>query len=434
MKKVFLVFLLSSAAFVAMSQNYNSVMLTFTTQKFEDAKKEADKLIADPKMNTKAETFLWKFRVYSELFADSTLRNKYPDAGTEAVDALNQYVAKEADLKLLKEEGLRGVSILYGQSFNYGRSAFQKSDWASAYTSFNLCQQVSEFIGKHGLSTSGKYTIDTTVVLYTGYAAQNAGKTAEAAARYKSLADWKVGDKDFEEIYKFILDYDTRQKDDASFKKYLAVAKELYPQDMPLWNQIDMTYMGMNSSLTDIITKYKADDAAGKLKEDDYLTYAESFASPDKSQLSQLDSIQQVNLKNTAAEAFSKAFNLNNNGLYAFNAGVLYYNIFGLLDDKYYALRGESADLKTQRDAVVKEQQEMASKSIEWLEKGYTILKAKATREKGESNSLNRSVDYLANLYVWKRDKSRGNGNTKDYDAFDAKYKIFDNEHDKYKQ
>ncbi|HRI20325.1 MAG TPA: hypothetical protein PLA68_05205, partial [Panacibacter sp.] len=294
-------------------------------------------------------------------------------------------------------------------------------------------QQVSEFIGKNGLNTNGKYTIDTTVVLYTAYAAQNAGKASEAATRYKALADWKIADKDFEDSYKFILDYDTKQKDEASFKKYLALAKAGFPEDAALWNQFEMAYMNSNSSLSDIVKKYKTEDAAGSLKEDDYISYAESFASPDKSQLSQLDSTQQSELKQTAANAFEKAFKFNNNGLYAFNAGVLYYSIFGGLDDRYYAYRGESADLKVKRDEVVKQQQEIGSKAIDWLEKAYSILKAKEVREKAESSSLNRSVDYLANLYLWKRDKSRGT-NVKDYDALDLKYKQYDGEHDKYKQ
>jgi hypothetical protein len=333
----------------------------------------------------------------------------------------------------LKESGMRGVSVMYGQSFNAGRDYFKSKDWNKAFESLARCQQVSEFIGKNGLNTNGKYTIDTVVVLYAAYAAQNAGKQDDAAQRYKSLADWKVKDTEYVDIYKFILDYDTRKKDEASFKKYLALAKELYPNDAAIWNQFEMNYMGANASLTDIITKYKADDAAGKLKENDYVTYAETFASPDKTQLNQLDSNQQNDLKMTAADAFAKAFNLNNtNGLYAFNAGVLYYSVFGQLDDKYYNLRGESPELKKERDDVVKQQQDMATKAIEWLEKGYTLLKAKTTREKSESSSLNRSVDYLANLYLWKRDKSRGT-NPKEYDAYDAKYKLYDSEHDKYK-
>lgn len=434
MKKVFLAFLLVTTALFATSQNYTPVLLSYTTAKFEEAKKEVDKLMVDPKAKDKAETYLWKLKVYSELYGDSSLNSKYPEAGKEALGALDKYMALEPGMKLLKEDGLRAVSLLYGQAFNYGRSSFQKSDWNGAFNSFSMCQQVSEFIGKNGLTSTGKYTIDTTVVLYTAYSAQNAGKSNEAAVRYKALADYKIGDKEYEDIYKFILDYDTHQKDEASFKKYLASAKETFPNSAALWNQFDMNYMSSNSSLLDIVAKYKADDAAGKLKEDDYITYAEAFASPDKSQLAQLDSNQQVNIKKAAAEAYEKAFNLNNGiGLYAFNAGVLYYSLFGELDDRYYNYRGETPDLKAKREAIVKEQQEMGSKSILWLEKSYNALKAKEPREKTEANSLNRSVDYLANLYLWKRDKSRGT-NPKDYDAFDAKYKTFDGEHDKYKQ
>jgi len=440
MKKMLFFLLLATATFIVKAQKYNDVLLEYSTQKYEEAKSEIDKLAADPKASDKPETYLWQLSIYAELYSDSTLKTKYPDAGKQAWDALNKYIEKDPQLTKLKENsaengnGLRALSLLYGQSFNYGRSSFQNKDWNGAFDYFSLCQRVSELIGKYGLNTNGKYTIDTTVVLYAGYSAQNANKPAEAASRYKSLADWKINEKDFEDIYKFILDYDMHQKNDTSFKKYLAVAKELYPNDVPVWNQIEMNYMSSNSSLKDIMAKYKTDDASGKLKEDDYITYAESFAQPQKAQLDQLDSTQQKEIKLMAADAFMKAYNLNNsNGLYAFNAGVLYYSIFGQLDDQYYNLRGESAALKAQREAVVKDQQDVAAKAIEWLEKGYNALKAKPNREKNESSSLNRAVDYLANLYLWKRDKSRG-ANTKDYDAFDAKYKQFDSEHDKYKQ
>ncbi len=421
MKKTFLSILIAVSGILVYAQNYNAVTINYLGGKFEDAKKEVDKLMTDSKAQENAESDLWKLKVYSELYADSVLHKKYPDAGKEAFDALNKYIAKEPTLAKLKEDGLRSISLLYGQSFNYGRDLFKKEDWANSFNQFQMCQQLSEFIGKNGLNTNGKYTIDTTVVLYAAYAAQNSGKLPEAASRYKSLANWKVRDKEYEDIYKFVIDYDMRQKDEASFKKYLALAKELYPNDMSLWNQFEMNYMSSTSSLTDIIAKYKTEDAAGNLKEDAYITYAESFASPDKTQLSKLDSNQQNELKSVAADAFIKAFNLNNNGLYAFNAGVLYYN-----------LRGEDAKLKPLREEVIKQQHEMATKATEWLEKSYDILKAKGTREKNESNSLNRSVDYLANLYLWKRDKSRGS-NTKDYDAFDTKYKLYDSEHDKYK-
>jgi len=433
MKKVLLSLLLACSAFWVAAQNYNAVTLYYSTGKFEDAKKEIDKLAAEPKAADKAETYLWKAIVYSELYGDSLLTSKYPDAAAQSFEALQKYQAKEPDIKKFADAGgSRALNVLYGQSFNYGRTAFQNKDWNKSFENFAFTQQMSEFIGKYKLTASGNYTKDTTVVLYAAYAAQNAGKTAEAAMRYKLLADWKINDKDFEDIYKFILSYDTEHKDEASFKKYLAISKEVFPADAPLWSQYEMNYMTNNSGLQEIVEKYKAAEAGGKLTEDDYISYAQSFATPEKDQLAKLDSAAQVQLKYTAAEAFEKAYNLNNtNGIYAFNAGVLYYNVFTVLDDRFYANTGESAALKANRAAIVKDQMVLADKAIEWLEKGYNVLKAKTTREKSETVSLNRSIDFLANLYTWKRDKSRG-VNPKDYDAFDAKFKFYDQEHDKY--
>ncbi|HEY6977972.1 MAG TPA: hypothetical protein VH396_16850, partial [Chitinophagaceae bacterium] len=126
MKKLFSFLLLATTAFIVNAQNYNAVFLAYSTQKYEDAKKEIDKLASDPKASDKPETYLWKLTVYGELYGDSTLKTKYPDAGKEAWDALTKYVEKDPQLTKLKENspesgsGLRAISLLYGQSFNYG--------------------------------------------------------------------------------------------------------------------------------------------------------------------------------------------------------------------------------------------------------------------------------------------------------------------------
>src|SRR3954467_5354076 len=171
MKKLLFFLVLATTTFIVKAQKYNDVLLKYSTQKYEEAKSEIDKLAADPKESDKPETYLWKLTVYAELYGDSTLRTKYPDAGKQAWDALAKYVEKDPQLTKMKENspengnGLRALSLLYGQSFNYGRSAFQNKDWNGSFDYFTLCQRVSEFIGKNGLNTNGKYTIDTTVVL-----------------------------------------------------------------------------------------------------------------------------------------------------------------------------------------------------------------------------------------------------------------------------
>jgi len=433
MKKTILFLLFAIFAVIGFAQDYNRVMLNFTTKKYEDAKTEIDKLSNDSKAKDKAETYLWKAAVYSQLYADSTLAAKYPDAAQQAMEAFNIYQQKDTSAKLLKEgsntPAINGIAWLYSASFNNGKQYFSQSKWPEAFQEFSRATTLSEYISKNGFNAN-KSLIDTFTVLYTGYAAQNMGKPDSAVSYYEKLADLKTGGEDLKPMYQYMLDDYVKMKQPEKFTKYLAVAKELYPND-PMWSQLEMSNMSQNSSLDQIMAKYNQ-EASGNLTEDQLITYAETFANPQ--QLQSLDSAKQSEYKLTAAKIYQRAFDANpSQGIYAYNAGLLNYNIFNTLEDKRFALRGESAALKAQRADIVKQQQVYADSAITWLEKGYNVLKAKTDRSKVEANSLNHSVDYLANLYMWKRDQTKGTAQAKDYDKYDAKFQQFDSEHDKYK-
>ena len=437
MKKTFLFLLFAAFAFVATAQDYSKVMLNYQLKKYEDAKSQIDKLSTDSKAQDKPETYLWKAAIYSQLYSDSALAAKYPDAAQQATSAFDTYLQKDSSLKLLKEgntsAAINGIAWLYSTSFNNGKKYFTQSKWPEAFQEFKRASDLSEFINKNGFN-SNKSLIDTFTVLYTGYAAQNMGKPDSAIVYYEKLADLKTGGPDLEPMYQYMLDDYSKMKQPEKFAKYLAIAKELYPDKANVWSQMEMSNMSQNSSLDQIMTKYQQDSATN-LTEDQLITYAETFANPQ--QLQSLDSAKQVQYKLTAANIYKRAFDQNpNQGIYAFNAGLLNYNVFNDLEDKHYSLRGEGAGLKAQRAAIEKQQQVYADSAIAWLEKGYNVMKAKTDRDKIESNSLNHSVDYLANLYMWKREQTKASNSataSKDYDQYDAKFKQFDAEHDKYK-
>ncbi|MDQ2753388.1 MAG: hypothetical protein M3R72_10245 [Bacteroidota bacterium] len=430
MKKITLSLLFASIVCVAMAQDYTKVSTFYTLKKYDDAKKELDKIAASDKGKDKADTYLWEAALNSEFYKDSTDASKYPNAAEDAYNALMTYEQKDTSLKALRGNGsLNSIAALYTTSFNEGKKYFTQSNWPLAFTNFKRAEGMSEFINKHGFN-SNKSAVDTFTILYTGYAAQNAGKLDDAVTYYQKLADIKAGGKDLQPMYQYMLDDFQRLKQPDKFTKYLAVAKQLYPDQSSMWTQMEMSNMTSGSSLQQIIDKYKA-EANGSLTEDQLVAYAEAFNDPEKSKT--LDSSQQIELKKTSAEIYEKLFTMNpNKGLYAFNAGVLQYNIFNVFDDRYYALRGEGASLKVKRTDIQKAQVPYADSAIYWLEKGYNVMKAKTDRDKNESSSLNRSVDFLANLYQWKRERTKGVA-PKDYDKYDAKFNQFSNEHDKYK-
>ena len=143
----------------------------------------------------------------------------------------------------------------------------------------------------------------------------------------------------------------------------------------------------------------------------------------------------------------------------AFNAGISHYNAFSVLDEKvsvnlkalqtinstkpvapkdpkkkaafdaFYKAKIDSVrKINTSLEAPIKESVDAA---IEWIDKAFNVIKDKEKLEKGEKNVALRSVDFLATLYAYKRDKARGK-DQKVFDEFDAKFNIYDQLHDKY--
>ncbi len=435
MKKIILsVVILLSVSYL--NAQDDAVLTLFMAKKdYEKAKEEVDKWIGDPKLKDKDKPAanLWKLRVYSALFADSTLSAKYPDANNQALAAFATYQQLDPSLKLLRDGNFQdGLGNLYTGSFEKGKDYFASKQWDSAYKYFNESQNLGNYLLANKLSSSTA-PIDTLTVLYTGFSAQNAKLIDTAANQYARLADLKIAGPDYEDIYKFLIEYYSEKKDDANFKKYLATAKEIYPNDNSLWTQYEMNAMTSNTSLTDLLQKYQQDVAAGGMNEDKLVGYAEAFATNDKTQLASLDSMQKIALKLAAADAFAKAFALNDTmGLYAFNTGVIYYGIYSDLDDRYHANAGESAALKAKRTEIAKQEMAYADTASQWLEKAYPVLKGKTDRTKSETSSLNRTVGYLANIYLWQRDQTKVNNNSKDYDKYDALYKKYDAEYNTY--
>ena len=182
------------------------------------------------------------------------------------------------------------------------------------------------------------------------------------------------------------------------------------------------------------------------------------MAAKNQDSVSEADSEKYITM---AGEAYKKAFNANNqNYAAAFNVGISYYNQFTILDDKYRdniknlqnlnASKAETApkdpkkklafeaQFKAKQDSIKKLNvlldapiKEKVDGAIEWIEKAYSVLKDKQKLERSEKNVAARSVDFLATLYSYKRDKARGK-DQKASDEYDAKFNAFDKLHDKY--
>jgi hypothetical protein len=459
MKKVLLLAIFAVTMQLVHAQDLKKVQTVYILNKFDDAKTEIDKVMADPKLNTKPEALFWKARVYATLYKDTLLRAKYPNATKDAEDAIKNYMAADPTFAQVKEKGADAFFDLQSGLFLDGIRAFNKKNWELASSDFKSSIELSDVMFKNKW-TDTKMTFDSTSVLYLAYAYQNGGKPAEAIKYYTRLADNKatgINGESIEDSYKFIVNYYSTQKDEANFKKYVGVARELFPK-FPA-DEFEIDYLDNNYTLQQKADLFDKDDAAGTMSEQKYLTFGDIFVhAKDKEKL---DSATGIKYTQKAGEAFKKAFAKNpQNAIAAFNVGIIYYNIYSAYDDKHaynirsmQAINSANAEKPAEKDPKKKAAADAALKakldpfkaanvelekpmmdnldvSLEWLEKSYTILKDKPQKTNTEKNITAKSVDFLANLYAYKRDRLKGK-DQKAFEQYDAKYKMYDDLHGK---
>lgn len=455
MKKLLLLTLMAGSLQMIQAQDLKKVQTAYLINKLEDAKTEVDKVMADAKQNTKPEALYWQAKVYAALYKDAVLFAKYPTAVTTADDAFKKFKAADPTFVQVKEKGAEGFFDMYATSYATGVKLFNDKKWEDAANSFKYAVEYSDYIFQNKWSNAS-LAFDTTSILYLAYAYQNASKLNEAAAYYSRLADAKVAGDMYVEIYKFLASHYITAKNAELFHKYVGLGRELYPAVS--WDEFEIEYMDQNMTLAEKTALYDKDDAAGTLSEVKYLQFADIFVNAHRKD-KDMDSATEQMYNRKAVEAYKKAFAKNNqNAIAAFNVGVVYYNIYGTYDDAYAqnirTMQGINADkpvikdpkkkaaaeaeLKAKLDPIRKANadiekplNENLNLSLEWLEKAFLILKDKTTRNNTEKAVINKTVDFLANLYAYKRDRIRGK-DLKAFDAFELKYKEFDALHGKY--
>ncbi len=415
-------------------KNFKEVEKFYLLQRITEARKELDKALANPELAGKPEAQLWKTRIYAELYSSDSSRALNPTAGDVAFEAFNKYKQMEPELKEIKEpQGRRPILIVYNGFLNEGSKMFKDEKWRESYEFFKKAEELGDFIIKSGFSSAANpaTAIDTGSVLYAGVAAQNANLNDEAAKYFRKYVDQRIAGPNDIGVYAYLLEYFTKNKNEAEFQKYLALATEVYPKETDRWNYFKNKYTSANLNPKEIIERYKQEDAGGKLTADQYGNYGSLLGFPSKDKQESLDSATFAEMKHVGAEAFKKAFALSNYGIDAYHAGALYYLDFNTLEDRYKANVGVAAALKAKREAIEKESHVVVDSAIVWLTKAYDALKSASSRDKIESATLNKTVDMLAIMYGWKRDKSKVKA-PKDFDKYDKLYKKFDSEHSKY--
>ena len=456
MKKIigFLAILISFQSVQA--QEFEKVKNNILITKYESAKTEYEKILTKkPTLKNTADAFYWKSRIFSGINKDAELIKKFPDAYDQIKSSLAEYIKADPTFAIAKENGQDPFFDVYIKSFKDGVEGFNTKNWKVASDNFDQAVIYSDIVFTNGWATS-KQKFDTTSLMYAGYSNQNAGNVEATILYYKRLIDNKINSPEYIDLYRYLLMQFTTKKDKASFDTYFKISEEAYPKES--WFDYKSEYIEKNLSMEEKVKMYDEFAAAGKMTEMELQMFGDMFMTGRNAEGISAENSENYILK--AAEAYKKAFGMNNkNYAAAFNVGISYYNQYSTLDVKYSdnirALQtlnsnkpapskdpkkkaAMDAQFKAQLDSIKKLNanldlpiKEKVDAAIEWIEKSFEVIKDKEKLDRSEKAVASRSVDFLANLYGFKRDKTRGK-DQKASDEFDAKYNVYDKLHDKY--
>lgn len=243
-------------------------------QKLAEAKTEIDNFLAVEKNQKSADAWYQKAKIYGAIAADENLKATVPDARVQSFDAIKKYVELEGEIKdaskrylVMTLENNKPLVDLYTGYSKDAASFYNAGNFNDALTNFKNTLDIYAFMSEKGWT--GNIRLDTTTTLYAGIAAEKASKLDEAAIYYGKIAEAKAKGEGFIEIYKWLSDHYRQKKDMAGANKYVALGKEVYPQD-PFWSAFELEMVREQGTKDQLFAKY---DEAIKSDPTNHLNY-----------------------------------------------------------------------------------------------------------------------------------------------------------------
>lgn len=253
MRKVLLAALFAAASFSGLyaqkNKELDDVQEKFSKGKYDEAKEKIDKILADPKNQTVPNVWYWKGNIYSQLAkADSANQLSY-DAANEGFLAYQKYQQLDPKNVLMTLDQNVGLFLLRDTYANKGDFYWNKKDYANAYENYKKALGVEEYIKskKFSYNNFSYPVLDTALVRFTASAAYTAKKQDEAIPYFEQLADAKITDKDYKDIYGLLVQYHQKKGNTAKAEKYLALGQQLFP-DKEYWIGIELGDAGSDKA------------------------------------------------------------------------------------------------------------------------------------------------------------------------------------------
>ena len=405
MRKLLLSVLLASSFCGLFAQKLEDVQEKISKGKYDEAKEKIDKFLADPKNQSVPNAWYYKGKVYAELARTDSTGTLGFDAGKEAFEAFKKYQDMDKKNIMMTLDQNVGLFQLYDLYYNAGIKSYNKKDYVTAYDRMKNAMDLEEYIQKRGYSYNGFSfpALDTQLINLTASSAYLAKKEAEAIPYFERLADARLKDKEYKDIYGLLAEYYLKRNEEQKADKYLALGKELFP-DNDYWIAMEFGDPG-----TDSLKRFARYEALIKKYPDNYalaMDYAiELFNytfSNAKKPADYADRQERTKL------ALEKAISLNSNSPLAnFVMSQFVYQQIYDIEDAQRAVRGTTAaDVAKKKDLTTRLNQKY-DELYPFAQKAYELYSAEKTMKAQDKVNLRKVIDELIDYHQKKNQKDK---------------------------
>ena len=256
MHKLLTTVLLAVSVSSAFAQKLDDVQKKISKGEYASAKESVDKFLADPKNQNNANAWFYKGKVYAELAKQDSTGTVGLEIGKEGFEAYKKYL--QLDQKNLMGTLEQNVILfqLYDLYYNQGIKHYNAKEYPTAYAKMKAASEIEEFTNKKGFSYNGYSfpALDTQLVNLTASSAYLAKKQDEAMPYFERLADARLKDKEYKEVYALLAEHYLKSNETAKADKYLGLGKELFP-DEEYWISLEFGDPGKDTAQR--IAKYE---------------------------------------------------------------------------------------------------------------------------------------------------------------------------------
>jgi hypothetical protein len=402
------------------AQSYESVKNILALQQYKTAKEELDKAMSNPKFTSKPEAYILKTAIYSGMAMDVAAKGTPAEEQliTEAEMAFKRYRDMDPSLSLLNDPLYQNAPVnIYSALFSAGYRDYESKNWEPGFQKFKKVVEYSDLlISKKMISIPA----DTNSLLLAGITAESAGIKDEAVKYYGRIADLKVGGRDFEGIYRFLVNYYATKKDMQKFEKYKATGKELYPQsqfftydkvDFAVGRQNDFTkrIKALEELITDEPANYKANLLLGQLIYDTLNSQREGAIQPSNAPELEIKMLKAFNRAATVKPGDELPFIYTGNHFINKSIRANTAREAQDADTETNTKPGTTGakEGKVKSDALDQEYSNALEKARESYEKAAAIFAKKGSLAGQDKSQYKKISGYLRDIYMVKKNRAK---------------------------